>query len=54
MAQRNGIIKLAKLRELMKAVQIGGLKEKGIQALIWFHWFFWYCNYYTKQSFTLD
>ncbi|XP_076650341.1 xaa-Pro aminopeptidase ApepP [Halictus rubicundus] len=34
MAQRNGAMKLAKLRELMEAVPIGGIKGKGIQALI--------------------
>lgn len=34
MAQRSGVTKLAKLRELMEAVQIGGLKGKGIQALV--------------------
>lgn len=34
MAQRNGTVKLARLRELMEAVQVGGIKQKGIQALI--------------------
>ncbi|XP_078052902.1 xaa-Pro aminopeptidase ApepP [Augochlora pura] len=34
MAQKGGAIKLAKLRELMKAVPIGGIKGKGIQALL--------------------
>ncbi|XP_076295222.1 xaa-Pro aminopeptidase ApepP [Lasioglossum baleicum] len=34
MAQRNGAMKLSKLRELMEAVPIGGIKGKGIQALI--------------------
>ncbi|XP_024224252.1 xaa-Pro aminopeptidase ApepP isoform X1 [Bombus impatiens] len=34
MAQRSGVTKLAKLRKLMEAVQIGGLKGKGIQALV--------------------
>ncbi|CAK9807708.1 Xaa-Pro aminopeptidase ApepP [Anthophora quadrimaculata] len=34
MAQRSGVTKLAKLRELMQAVQVGGIKGKGIQALI--------------------
>ncbi|XP_076241429.1 xaa-Pro aminopeptidase ApepP [Calliopsis andreniformis] len=34
MAQRNGAIRLAKLRGLMEAVQVAGIKGKGIQALI--------------------
>lgn len=34
MAQRTGAVKLAKLRELMEGVQVGGIKGKGIQALI--------------------
>ncbi|XP_034179610.2 xaa-Pro aminopeptidase ApepP [Osmia lignaria lignaria] len=34
MAQTSGAIKLAKLRGLMEAVQVGGIKGKGLQALI--------------------
>ncbi|XP_076630808.1 xaa-Pro aminopeptidase ApepP [Colletes latitarsis] len=34
MAQRSGAVKLAKLRELMETIQVGGIKGKGIQALI--------------------
>lgn len=34
MGLKNGAAKLSKLRELMEVVQIGGIKGKGIQALI--------------------
>ncbi|XP_053977342.1 xaa-Pro aminopeptidase ApepP [Hylaeus volcanicus] len=34
MAQKSNAIKLTKLRQLMEAVQVGGIKGKGIQALI--------------------
>ncbi|KZC14975.1 PREDICTED: xaa-Pro aminopeptidase 1 [Dufourea novaeangliae] len=34
MARRTGAMKLAKLRELMETVPVGGIKGKGIQALI--------------------
>jgi Creatinase/Prolidase N-terminal domain. len=34
MTQKNGAMKLARLRELMKSVPIGGIEGKGIQALI--------------------
>ncbi|XP_033340803.1 xaa-Pro aminopeptidase ApepP [Megalopta genalis] len=34
MAEKSGAMKLAKLRELMEAVPIGGIKGKGIQAVL--------------------
>ncbi|XP_076678349.1 xaa-Pro aminopeptidase ApepP [Andrena cerasifolii] len=34
MAQRQGAIKLAKLRELMETIQVGGIKGIGVEALI--------------------
>lgn len=34
MAPRTGAVKLAKLRELMKNIQVGAIKEEGIQAIV--------------------
>ncbi|XP_047347344.1 xaa-Pro aminopeptidase ApepP [Vespa velutina] len=34
MARRTGAVKLAKLRELMKNIQVGAIKEEGIQAIV--------------------